>query len=136
MFTTSGELANRLMHPRFEVEREYAVRIFGELSDEHIRQLTRGVKLSDGAARFEVLEPRGGEGRNHWYGVVVKEGRNRIVRRMFETLGLRVSRLMRVRFGIVALPPSLRRGTWNELKESEIRLLLEWVGGVSSAPNA
>ena len=131
IFTTSGELANRLMHPRFEVEREYAVRIFGELSEEQIRQLTQGVRLSDGPARFETIEPQGGEGRNHWYRIVVTEGRNRVVRRMFEALGLRVSRLMRVRFGVVSLPPGLRRGTWAELKESEIRKLLEWVG---SAP--
>lgn len=129
MFTTSGELANRLMHPRFQVEREYAVRIFGELSEDQLRALKQGVKLSDGPARFDVVEPQGGEGRNHWYRVVVTEGRNRVVRRMFETIGLRVSRLMRVRFGIVSLPASLKRGTWAELKESEIRKLLEWVGG-------
>ncbi len=134
MFTTSGELANRLMHPRFEVEREYAVRIFGELSSEHVRQLTLGIKLSDGSARFDALEPQGGEARNHWYRVVVKEGRNRIVRRMFEALGFRVSRLMRIRFGIIALPPALRRGMWTELKEPDIRRLLDWVGGVPAAP--
>ncbi|HZP91416.1 MAG TPA: pseudouridine synthase [Burkholderiales bacterium] len=128
IFTTSGELANRLMHPRFEVEREYAVRLFGSLSEEQARQLQRGVRLSDGDARFEVLEPKGGEGRNRWYRVIVREGRNRIVRRMFEALGLQVSRLMRARFGIVALPPNLKRGGWTELRESEIRRLLEWVG--------
>lgn len=128
IFTTSGDLANRLMHPRFQVEREYAVRIFGELSEDHLKSLKQGVKLSDGSARFDVVEPQGGEGRNHWYRVVVTEGRNRVVRRMFETIGLRVSRLMRVRFGIVNLPSSLKRGTWSELKESEIRKLLEWVG--------
>lgn len=129
MFTTSGELANRLMHPRFEVEREYAVRVFGQLGEEHIQQLKKGVRLSDGEARFETLEPQGGDGRNRWYRVVVKEGRNRLVRRMFEALGFTVSRLMRVRFGIVSLPPSVKRGTWTEMKESEIRRLLDWVGG-------
>jgi 23S rRNA pseudouridine2605 synthase len=129
IFTTSGEVANRLMHPRFEVEREYAVRIFGTLSDDAMRQLRAGVRLSDGLARFDELEAKGGEGRNHWYRVVLKEGRNRIVRRMFDSLGLRVSRLMRIRFGIVALPPSLKRGTWVEIKEAEIRNLLSWVGG-------
>lgn len=129
IFTTSGELANRLMHPRFEVEREYAVRIFGTLSDDAMRQLRAGVRLSDGLARFDELEAKGGEGRNHWYRVVLKEGRNRIVRRMFESLGLRVSRLMRIRFGIVTLPPHLKRGTWIEIKEAEIRNLLSWVGG-------
>ena len=128
IFTTSGELANRLMHPRFEVEREYAVRIFGTLSNEVMRQLRTGVRLSDGLARFDELEATGGEGRNHWYRVVLKEGRNRVVRRMFESLGLRVSRLMRVRFGVVTLPLSLKRGTWVEIKEAEIRNLLSWVG--------
>jgi 23S rRNA pseudouridine2605 synthase len=134
IFTTSGDLANRLMHPRFQVEREYAVRIFGELSEDQMRALKQGVKLSDGLARFDVIEPQGGEGRNHWYRVVVTEGRNRVVRRMFEALGLRVSRLMRVRFGIVTLSSLVKRGTWTELKESEIRKLLEWVGTAPVVP--
>lgn len=133
IFTTSGELANRLMHPRFEVEREYAVRLFGLLTPTQAQELKTGVKLSDGAAKFEVLEDKGGEGRNRWYRVVLKEGRNRIVRRMFEALGLQVSRLMRVRFGIVNLPPRLKRGNWVELKEAEIAELLEWAGGVPGA---
>ncbi len=130
IFTTSGELANRLMHPRFEVEREYAVRIFGKISQDDMRKLCSGVRLSDGVARFDVIEPQGGEGRNRWYRVIVKEGRNRLVRRMFEALGLQVSRLMRVRFGVVSLPASLRRGACVELKEAEIRDLLDWVGSV------
>jgi len=128
IFTTSGELANRLMHPRFEVEREYAVRLFGGLTPAQIAEFKRGVRLSDGDARFDMLEEQGGEGRNRWYRVVLKEGRNRVVRRMFEALGLQVSRLMRVRFGIVSLPPRLNRGSWIELKESEISQLLEWAG--------
>jgi 23S rRNA pseudouridine2605 synthase len=136
IFTTSGELANRLMHPRFEVEREYAVRIFGALSNDVMRQLRTGVRLSDGMARFDELEPKGGEGRNHWYRVVLKEGRNRVVRRMFESLGLRVSRLIRIRFGIVSLPLKLRRGTWIEIKEGEIRNLLDWVGSEPAAASA
>ena len=131
IFTTSGELANRLMHPRFEVEREYAVRLFGSLSPAQMQELKGGVRLSDGAAKFDVLEDQGGAGRNRWYRAVLKEGRNRVVRRMFEALGLQVSRLMRVRFGIVTLPPRLKRGTWIELKEAEISELLEWAG---SAP--
>ncbi|MBI3529619.1 MAG: pseudouridine synthase [Betaproteobacteria bacterium] len=131
IFTTSGELANRLMHPRFEVEREYAVRLFGSLTPAQVQELKSGVRLSDGEARFEVLEDQGGEGRNRWYRAILKEGRNRVVRRMFEALGLQVSRLMRVRFGIVALPPRLKRGNWIELKEAEISELLEWAG---SAP--
>jgi len=132
IFTTSGELANRLMHPRFEVEREYAVRLFGALTPVQIAELKKGVRLSDGDARFEQLDDQGGEGRNRWYRVMLKEGRNRVVRRMFEALGIQVSRLMRVRFGIVDLPPRLKRGAWVELKESEIKMLLDWVG--SPAP--
>ncbi|MEO8158328.1 MAG: pseudouridine synthase [Betaproteobacteria bacterium] len=128
IFTTSGELANRLMHPRFEVEREYAVRLFGSLTPAQIQELKTGVRLSDGNAKFELLEDQGGEGRNRWYRAVLKEGRNRVVRRMFEALGLQVSRLMRVRFGIVNLPPRLKRGNWIELKEAEISELLEWSG--------
>ena len=133
IFTTSGELANRLMHPRFEVEREYAVRLFGTLTPAQVQELKKGVRLSDGDARFELLEDQGGEGRNRWYRAVVKEGRNRVVRRMFEALGLQVSRLMRVRFGIVSLPPRLKRGNWIELKEAEISELLEWSGSVPEA---
>jgi 23S rRNA pseudouridine2605 synthase len=136
LFTTSGELANRLMHPRFQVEREYAVRILGHLAEDHMQQLTRGVRLSDGEARFDLLEWKGGDRRNRWYRIVVKEGRNRIVRRMFEALGFTVSRLKRVRFGIISLPEPLKRGTWTELKESEIRKLLDWVGSDTSGKPA
>ena len=132
IFTTSGELANRLMHPRFEVEREYAVRLFGALTPAQVVELRKGVRLSDGEARFEQLDEQGGEGRNRWYRVMIKEGRNRVVRRMFEALGIQVSRLMRVRFGIVTLPPRLKRGTWVELRESEIKQLLDWVGSPPS----
>lgn len=134
IFTTSGELANRLMHPRFEVEREYAVRLFGALSPEHIAELKKGVRLSDGEAKFDLLEEQRGEGRNRWYRVILREGRNRVVRRMFEALGLQVSRLMRVRFGLVTLPPRLKRGTWVELKEAEISQLLDWAGSVPAQP--
>ena len=126
IFTTSGELCNRLMHPRYEVEREYAVRIIGKLSDEHVRALKKGVRLEDGMARFDVIEERGGRGLNNWYRVVLREGRNRIVRRMFDAVGLRVSRLMRVRFGVVSLPFGLRRGTWREVDEERTGAILEW----------
>ncbi len=126
IFTSSGELANRLMHPRFEVEREYAVRIMGKLQPQHLRRLTEGVELDDGVARCEQVELRGGEGANQWCHVVLKEGRNRIVRRMFETLGLSVSRLLRVRYGPIALPPRLKRGQTCELNAEETRQLLAW----------
>ena len=126
IFTTSGELCNRLMHPRYEVEREYAVRIIGKLNDEQFRQLKKGVHLEDGIARFDLIEERGGRGLNNWYRVVLREGRNRIVRRMFDAIGYRVSRLMRVRFGGVSLPFALRRGAWRELDEAQTAAMLEW----------
>jgi 23S rRNA pseudouridine2605 synthase len=129
ILTTSGELANRLMHPRFEIEREYAVRVQGTLSEAQMeRAQSRGVDLEDGVAKFEKLSDEGGEGHNHWYRVVLKEGRNRIVRRMFEALGLPVSRLMRVRFGVINLPPRLKRGMMAELDSDEVARLLEWAG--------
>lgn len=124
MFTNSGELANRLMHPRYALEREYAVRVIGELSPEQERQLTDGVELEDGAAAFSRLKAGGGEGTNRWYNATLSEGRNREVRRMFEALGITVSRLIRVRFGPVQLPPRLKRGMAVELAEEEVRALL------------
>lgn len=135
IFTTSGELANRLMHPRFEVEREYAVRVQGEMSPEQMKQMvSQGVELDDGVVKFDKLSDEGGEGFNHWYRIVIKEGRNREVRRTFEALGLPVSRLIRVRFGIVNLPPRIKRGMMAELGEGEIRAILEWVGLPAPAP--
>lgn len=124
IFTTDGVLANRLMHPRFEMEREYAVRILGELTAEQMKQLTTGIELEDGVAAFSYLAEQGGEGINHWYSVILKEGKNREVRRMFEAIGLTVSRLMRVRFGPINLPPRIKRGQWLELDEKETRQLL------------
>jgi len=115
LLTTSGELANRLMHPRFEVEREYAVRLLGELTPEQRNQLLEGLTLEDGVARFSRLEDAGGQGANHWYRAVISEGRNREVRRMFEALGMQVSRLIRIRYGAVQLPRSLSRGRFLEL---------------------
>ncbi len=129
IFTTSGELANRLMHPRFEVEREYAVRVQGQMTpDQMHRMMKEGIELEDGLVRFEQLSDEGGEGFNHWYRLVLKEGRNRVVRRTFEALGLPVSRLMRVRFGMINLPPRIKRGMMAELGEGEVRAVLEWVG--------
>lgn len=125
IFTTSGELANRMMHPRFEIEREYAVRVMGQLQPQHLQQLTQGIELEDGVARCESVELRGGEGANQWCNVVLKEGRNRIVRRLFEKLGFMVSRLMRVRFGMIELPPRVKRGHYLELSAEQTRSLLE-----------
>ena len=129
IFTTSGELANRLMHPRFEVEREYAVRVQGTMTEVQMtRLLKEGVELEDGPVKFDKLEDEGGEGFNHWYRVMLKEGRNRVVRRTFELLELPVSRLMRVRFGIINLPPRLKRGMTAELGDGEVAQVLDWVG--------
>lgn len=124
IFTNSGDLSNRLSHPRYGLEREYAVRILGELSDSMREQLLTGIELDDGPARFIALESLGGEGSNRWYRVVLQEGRNREVRRMFEHLGLTVSRLIRTRFGDVILPPRLKRGRLEEL-DSEMVLALQ-----------
>ena len=137
IFTTSGDLANRLMHPRFEVEREYAVRVQGRMSEEQMKQMVQeGITLEDGPVKFAKLTDEGGEGYNHWYRLTLKEGRNRIVRRTFEALGLPVSRLMRVRFGIVNLPPRLKRGVLAELGAGEVAAILDWVGmGMQSEPS-
>ena len=128
IFTNSGELANRFMHPRYEVEREYAVRIFGELTEGQMLTLTQGIELEDGPAAFDSISPQGGEGANHWYQVIIREGRNREVRRLFEAFQLPVSRLMRVRFGPVNLPPRVKRGTMLKLEQKQVVDLLEWAG--------
>ncbi len=133
IFTTNGVLANRLMHPRFQVEREYAVRIIGRLTPEQKSQLLMGVELEDGLAKLSDLSEQGGEGANRWYHVILKEGRNREVRRLFEALGLTVSRLIRVRFGPIHLPPRLKRGMWHELDENETANLLDLVNSTSSS---
>lgn len=128
LFTTSGELANRLMHPRYGVEREYAARILGELDPEQEKMLRTGVQLDDGQARFLRLVNGGGEGVNHWYHVALTEGRNREVRRMFEAVGFVVSRLIRTRYGLFVLPPRLRRGRWEEVPAEQIAQLMKMAG--------
>ena len=128
LFTTSGELANRLMHPRYGVEREYAVRILGDLSQENTSLLKSGITLDDGQAKFLRLAMGGGEGANRWYHVALSEGRNREVRRMFEAVGHTVSRLIRTRYGIFLLPPRLRRGKWEEIEAGGIYNLMKSAG--------
>lgn len=124
LFTTSGDLANKLMHPSSQLVREYAVRVLGELTDEAQQQLLKGVELEDGLANFSSLVDAGGEGANKWYRVSLYEGRNREVRRMFEAVGCTVSRLIRVRYGPFILPPQLKRGRCRELNEVEIKALM------------
>lgn len=133
LFTSSGELANRLMHPRFGLEREYAVRVLGALSNEEKQKLLDGVMLDDGLAQFGSIEDGGGEGSNCWYRVTISEGRNREVRRMMEAVGHAVSRLIRIRYGAMVLPHGLRRGAWIELDEADIRSLMK-AAGVSERP--
>tara|TARA_B100000767_G_scaffold268891_1_gene289896 strand:- start:641 stop:1504 length:864 start_codon:yes stop_codon:yes gene_type:complete len=125
IFTSYGELANRFMHPRYEIEREYSVRILGELTSDDLNTLTKGVNLDDGVAKFESISFQGGEGVNHWYQVVLKEGRNREIRRMFESFGVTVSRLIRIRFGNIKLPPHVKRGMSVELSQNEVRNILK-----------
>ena len=124
LFTTSGDLANRLMHPRYGIEREYAVRTLGELEEGMRQKLLSGVELDDGPANFNKIVDGGGEGVNKWYRVTISEGRNREVRRMFESVGLTVSRLIRTRYGALTLPSNLKRGRWEELDENAVRNLM------------
>jgi 23S rRNA pseudouridine2605 synthase len=125
LFTNDGELAHRLMHPSYEIEREYAVRVLGQVDQAMIARLKAGVELEDGIAAFDEIHDAGGDGANHWYHVVLKEGRNREVRRMWETQGIKVSRLMRIRFGHVTLPRQLRAGKWVEMPPAEVEILCQ-----------
>lgn len=127
ILTTSGELVQRFAHPSFEVEREYAVRVLGQLEIEQMQQLTgEGVMLEDGLAKLERISEEGGEGANKWYNVVIKEGRNREVRRIFESQGLTVSRLVRTGFGPIGLPNRLKRGQFYELNPAEVAAVMKW----------
>ena len=136
LFTSSGELANQLMHPRFGLEREYAVRVLGALSGEEKKRLLEGVQLDDGMAQFSSIEEGGGEGSNHWYRVTISEGRNREVRRMMEAVGHAVSRLIRIRYGAMLLPRGLKRGGWMELDEGDIRALVKAAGAEGASRRA
>ncbi|WP_077243365.1 MULTISPECIES: 23S rRNA pseudouridine(2605) synthase RluB [Oceanospirillales] len=128
LFTTDGELANRLMHPSQQVEREYAVRVMGDVKPEHVKAMVEGVMLEDGMANFTDVQEFGGEGINTWFHVVIMEGRNREVRRLWESQGLTVSRLKRVRYGSIFLDKRARAGEWIELTQQEIDQLSEMAG--------
>lgn len=126
LITNDGQLAHKLMHPSSQIEREYAVRIRGEVSPEILKKLEKGVRLEDGLARFNHILDGGGSGSNHWYHVTVREGRNRLVRRLWEALGFSISRLIRIRFGPIYLPAGLRRGRHKELSENEVVELIQY----------
>lgn len=128
ILTTDGELANRLMHPANEMDREYAVRILGDVSKEMMQTLRDGVMLEDGEARFNDIQEAGGEGANKWFHVVIQEGRNREVRRLWESQGVQVSRLMRVRYGPIIMPQNLRIGHWTKLEGGDLDYLYEQAG--------
>jgi 23S rRNA pseudouridine2605 synthase len=128
LLTNDGELANGLMHPSAEIEREYAVRIQGQVTAGMLTTMKKGVELEDGPAYFETIVDAGGEGANHWYHVIVRQGRNRLVRRLWESQLVRVSRLIRIRFGEITLPRMLRRGRWEELEMDAIDMLKEMAG--------
>ncbi|WP_295641579.1 pseudouridine synthase [uncultured Methylibium sp.] len=134
LFTTSGELANQLMHPRFGVEREYAVRVLGSLDDEQRQRLLDGVEIDGQTAGFQRIEDGGGEGANRWYRVVITEGRNREVRKLFDKVGLAVSRLIRIRYGTVVLPRGLKRGVWVELDDQDLRTIRQLASGGRGQP--
>jgi 23S rRNA pseudouridine2605 synthase len=133
LLTTDGELANAMMHPSSNVDREYACRIRGEASEETLKKLKEGVELDDGPAAFSDIQPAGGSGENHWYHVTIMEGRNREVRRLWESQGLMVSRLKRVRYGAAFLPKRLHMGQWSEIEPADHQVLREDVGLSASA---
>ena len=127
LFTNNGELANKLMHPSAQIDREYAVRVLGKVKEEHIKKLTNGVELEDGFAKFHKVTQGGGEGANRWYRVVIREGRKREVRRLWEFFDFKVSRLIRIRFGDIRLPDKLRSNQSEYLKPNQVQALLNSV---------
>jgi len=127
LFTNNGELANKLMHPSAQIDREYAVRVLGKVKEEHIKKLTNGVELEDGFAKFHKVTKGGGEGANRWYRVVIREGRKRELRRLWEFLDFKVSRLIRIRFGDILLPDKLRSNQSEYLKPKQVQALLNSV---------
>jgi 23S rRNA pseudouridine2605 synthase len=128
LFTDNGELANRLMHPKYEIEREYAVRVLGQVTPEQLMALQRGIELDDGIAKFVTIRDAGGTGANHWYHVSLLEGRNREVKRLWAAIGLQVSRLHRIRYGPITLPRTVKLGHYQELDQQTKDLLLRTVG--------
>ena len=136
ILTTDGELANRLMHPSNEMDREYAVRVLGAVGPEIMQNLRDGVELDDGKAKFNDIQEAGGEGANHWYHVVIQEGRNREVRRLWESQGVQVSRLMRVRYGPIIIPSQLKMGRWMMLEGDDVAALYEEVDLKALVPTA
>jgi 23S rRNA pseudouridine2605 synthase len=129
IFTNSGELANRLMHPKFGLEREYSVRVHGQVSEDAIKAMLKGVELDDGIAKFKRIVLKGGEGTNTWYNVTLTEGRNREVRRLWQSQGVEVSRLIRIRYGKLTMPRSLARGNHKELSIKEVEAFLSSLEG-------
>ncbi len=128
LLTNNGELANRLMHPKYRIPREYAVRVLGKVSEGQINNMLQGVELKDGTAKFETIQDAGGKGSNHWYHVSLREGRNREIRRIWESQGVMVSRLIRIRFGSLRLDKDMRAGAYRELSPGELNRLLNETG--------
>jgi len=132
LLTTDGELANKLMHPSNEMDREYAVRVLGDVTTEIMQNLRDGVELEDGKAKFADIQDGGGEGANHWYHVVIQEGRNREVRRLWESQGIQVSRLMRVRYGPIIIPKQLKMGRWMMALPGDVEALYDSVDSLNT----
>jgi 23S rRNA pseudouridine2605 synthase len=132
LFTNNGDLANKLMHPSSQIDREYAVRVLGQVENEDLKKFTQGVELDDGFAKFNQITLGGGQGANRWYKVVLKEGRKREVRRLWEALGFKVSRLIRIRFGDIHLPDNLRANQYDYLKSKQVKLLIDAVETTAS----